>query len=482
MEPLVLSACFLTVILLWFTTGRTRKRQGFPLPPGPPADPLIGHLRIIPSQNTSEAFYEWSKIYGDVMYLKVLGREIIVLGSVKSAQALLEGRSANYSCRPKFTVLEVMGWEPLLGFMQYGKRFLKHRKMLQHYLSQKQTISFNNIIAEEARLLVKNLANAKPGRHLHYAHRYTVSNIMRAAFGHQIKSDDDVFLEIANGVAYAFSNCGPPGNTPVDFFPWLLHLPSWFPGTYYANVARSHFKTIRKLYDVPLEFVQAAMKTKNYEKCFASEQLQELGDSRTEDPEAVDDIKGAAASIFSGGVDTTFAALQAFYLAMVHHPEYQKRAYEEIVSVVGEKALPDLSNRESLPFVDAIAQEVFRWNTIGPIGIPHRAINDDIYNDMYIPKGAMVVANIRGMSLNENVYSNPKAFDPSRFLPQPQGKGEPPFPSGFGFGRRICPGRHFADITLWNAIACTLATLEILPVKGADGKLPEMVFSEALVR
>ncbi|KAL0575892.1 hypothetical protein V5O48_006092, partial [Marasmius crinis-equi] len=261
-----------------------------------------------------------------------------------------------------------------------------------------------------------------------------------------------------------------------------LHLPSWFPGTYYANVARSHFKTIRKLYDVPLEFVQAGMKTKNYEKCFASEQLQELDDSGTEDPEAVDDIKGAAASIFSGGVDTTFAALQAFYLAMVHHPEYQKRAYEEIVSVVGENALPDLSNRESLPFVDAIAQEVFRWNTIGPIGIPHRAINDDIYNDMYIPKGAMVVANIRGMSLNENVYSNPKAFDPSRFLPQPQGKGEPPFPSGFGFGRRICPGRHFADIALWNAIACTLATLEILPVKRADGKLPEMVFSEALVR
>ncbi|KAJ8081652.1 hypothetical protein PM082_007498 [Marasmius tenuissimus] len=112
--------------------------------------------------------------------------------------------------------------------------------------------------------------------------------------------------------------------------------------------------------------------------------------------------------------------------------------------------------------------------------VPHRAIDDDVYNGMFIPKGAMVVANIRGMSRDEDVYSNPEAFDPSRFLPKPEGKGEPHFAVVWGFGRRICPGRHFADLALWHAIACTLATLETVPKTDEMGnpKLPEVAFTE----
>ena len=34
---------------------------------------------------------------------------------------------------------------------------------------------------------------------------------------------------------------------------------------------------------------------------------------------------------------------------------------------------------------------------------------------------------------------------------------------------RICLGRYFADITLWNAIACILATAEIVPKKDEMG-------------
>jgi cytochrome P450 len=41
------------------------------------------------------------------------------------------------------------------------------------------------------------------------------------------------------------------------------------------------------------------------------------------------------------------------------------------------------------------------------------------------------------MTLDESVYADPFKFDPARYLPQPEGRGEP-YPSGpFGFGRRF---------------------------------------------
>ncbi|KAK1231449.1 hypothetical protein PQX77_005429 [Marasmius sp. AFHP31] len=480
---LLLATTLILGVALWLARTRSRSRS---LPPGPPADPFIGHLRAIPVQKTPDTFHEGRKTHGDVMCLEVLGRETVVLGSVEAAQALRDSRSANYSCRPNLPIFEIMGFTADLAFMQYGNQFLKHRQMFQQTFGVKESLTFNNAIAEEARLLVKNLTHAAHGTHPHFFHRYAVSNIMRAAFGHQVRSDDDFFLEIGNGVSDVSRKCGPTGNTPVDFFPWLRYLPAWFPGTHYATVARSQFQTVRRLYDYPLKMVQDRMKTQNYEKCFASEKLQELDDDP--DAEDLEDFKGAAATVFGAGADTTYATLMLFCLAMVLHPECQKRAYEEIISVVGKKALPDLSDRESLPTVECIVQGVLRWNVIAPFSVPHRAINEDVYNGTFIPKGAVVIPNVRGMSMDEDVYSNPRVFDPARFLPKPDGKGEPlSQPLGDSVESslllRVCPGRHFASLALCHAIACTLATLELVPKKDEIGnpKLPEAELSEGLV-
>ena len=40
----------------------------------------------------------------------------------------------------------------------------------------------------------------------------------------------------------------------------------------------------------------------------------------------------------------------------------------------------------------------------------------------------------------------------------------------FGFGRRICPGLHLADVILWSYLAKAAAALHISKVVGPDGK------------
>ncbi|EEB87444.1 hypothetical protein MPER_15200, partial [Moniliophthora perniciosa FA553] len=159
-----------------------------------------------------------------------------------------------------------MGWHPTLSFLQYGKRFLKHRKMFQQCFGPRESRASDHALAQEARLLVKNLSTAIAGQHQDLLYRFTTSNIMRAAFGHQIKSNDDPFLQLGKDVSYALNHSGPIGNTPVDFFPWhsltsvqVRYFPAWFPGVYYGTLARSNNPTIRKLHEVTVDFVQRRM-------------------------------------------------------------------------------------------------------------------------------------------------------------------------------------------------------------------------------
>ena len=49
-----------------------------------------------------------------------------------------------------------------------------------------------------------------------------------------------------------------------------------------------------------------------------------------------------------------------FFLMMVLHPHVVKRAQAEIDRVVGSRRLPNLEDREQLPYIDCIVKELFR--------------------------------------------------------------------------------------------------------------------------
>jgi cytochrome P450 len=49
-----------------------------------------------------------------------------------------------------------------------------------------------------------------------------------------------------------------------------------------------------------------------------------------------------------------------FLLAMLLYPEVQKKAQQEIDRVLGPDAFPELSDRESMPYLNCILKEAFR--------------------------------------------------------------------------------------------------------------------------
>ncbi|GBE89573.1 hypothetical protein SCP_1602360 [Sparassis crispa] len=158
---------------------------------------------------------------------------------------------------------------------------------------------------------------------------------------------------------------------------------------------------------------------------------------------------------------------------MLLFPEVQCKAQAEIDRVIGPGRLPDFSDREALPFVECILQETVRWHPVAPQGIAHRTVDDDIYNGMFIPKGSVIIPNIMAMSRDETTYKDPGAFYPERFLCEPEGPGEPYLGAVFGFGRRICPGRYFAENGIWIVVATVLASFDICKAVSKNGKAVE---------
>ncbi len=53
---------------------------------------------------------------------------------------------------------------------------------------------------------------------------------------------------------------------------------------------------------------------------------------------------------------------------MLHYPEVQARAREEINVVTGGSRLPDFDDRPSLPYIDALISELLRWAPPVPLG------------------------------------------------------------------------------------------------------------------
>lgn len=56
-------------------------------------------------------------------------------------------------------------------------------------------------------------------------------------------------------------------------------------------------------------------------------------------------------------------------MAMVMHPEVQRKARAEIESVIGSDRLPLITDKASLPYVRSVVTEVMRWLPAVPLGV-----------------------------------------------------------------------------------------------------------------
>lgn len=446
-----------------------RKRSALPLPPGPPGEPILGHLRIIPSISPEYTYMQWSKDFkSDIVSGKVLGQPVIVLNSTQAAIDLLDKRGVNYCDRPRFVLFEVMGWKKTLTFLRSGPDFRMHRRILQKNFQKSNIVQYRPIQLKETIVMLNGILE-HPDDWENIIRRFATAVVLGIGFGIDVDSSNDPFIQVAADASYALGHGGAPAGTPVDFFPLLRYMPRWLHdrSLKFANDWRW---AIQNLHNKPFEAVMNSEDRTHSLMSAMLDQRQEQVENGATETLTYDDIKGAAGAVFAAGQDTTWATLMVFVLNMLLHPDVQRKAQQALDEVVGRERLPSFEDRPKLDLMEYILQETLRWCPVSPIGVPHRSLQDDVYNGYSIPAGSFVYANARAMTHDESVYENPDEFEPDRYIPPDKGGRGEPFPIGqFGFGRRLCVGRHLAEASVWIVMASILSTMTIVPALDDDG-------------
>ncbi|KAG9220245.1 hypothetical protein CCMSSC00406_0006310 [Pleurotus cornucopiae] len=477
-------SCVATIHSLW-------KYHRSRYPPGPTPIPFIGNILNFGRETPWVTVSQWAKQYGDLVHVTVFGRHVVLANSLSVASELFERRSRIYSDRPELTMLTMMGWGFNLAFKHYDDPLWKrHRKVFQRFFGNRSPISIQPIQEGQAQELLRQLADTPDLFFLH-TRNYAASIIMHAVCGHEIIKKNTHLIKLATDAVDTLSEEVFFGAQVLFAFPSLKHLPEWFPGGAFKSLARETRQVTSTLQNIPVDLVKKSAASGSTIPCLTTELL-ELPDSKSEDVLDESDIKALTATAFAGGIHTVESPLKSFFLAMVLYPEAQRRGRAEIDRVIGPGRSPTLQDQASLPYINAMCKEILRWHPSVPLGVAHSLVAEDEYEGYYIPKGTGTPAFVcqtvteahRAMSRDERVYSEPDLFIPERFLNSDGTLNDGDSSFVFGFGRRVCPGRHMAEGTIFMAVASVLSVYRISKAKdifGRDIQVKEEYSSTGLI-
>ncbi|KAK0440601.1 cytochrome P450 [Armillaria borealis] len=465
---------FLAVVLVTIYL-KTRARHRLPLPPGPKKTPLLGNLFNMPTSSEWEVYHRWCKEYDtDIIHLDVAGTSIVVLNTVEAATELLDNRSAIYSSRPRMTMVnELMGWDFSFGLMEYGMR--AQRRLFQQEFNPIAVERYHQCELKATHELLRRLLE-DPNKFIKHIRHLAGSTILSIAYGLEVLPENDPYILAAEEGLCSLAKAAVPGAFLVDSIPLLKYIP----GATFKRKAKKWRQYSKTMREMPFEAAKRRIAEGTAIPSYTSYSLEKLDQARDTASEEAR-IQSTAATMYTGGTDSTVSVLCTFMLAMLANPEAQRKAQEEIDAVLGSGELPRFADEVSLPFVSAVVKEVLRWKNVTPMGIPHALTSDDVYRGYKIPSGSTVIANIWAMLHDETAYPEPHSFMPERFMKE--GKLNPdirdPGTVLFGFGRRICPARYMAYSSIWIAIASMLAVFDITKAVDEFGNIIEPTYAYA---
>ncbi|KAI0027580.1 cytochrome P450 [Vararia minispora EC-137] len=432
------------------------------LPPGPMGYPILGSALKLFDQRW--LFYESKQKHGDIVYLNVVGQPTIILNSQRVAADLLDRRAATFSGRPRLIVgFELLTQQLLFILSGHNDRWRRMRRAVNEAFNVGVTGRYHGMEEEEAVRLALALT-AEPSRFIHLYERYAASLVMTITYDRPLRgSEKDDAIHKRTLVSNRRNvDAVAPGAHLVEFFPWMLRLPTWL--AKWKQDALNGYQETSELYGELVDNVVERRAKGVARDCLTTvliEEQEKFGLSRPE-------VLWSAGSMYAAATETMATMLGWWTLAMIAFPDAQRSAQDELDAVLGQARPPRVADRAQLPYTSALIREILRWRSGLPLGLPHVTEQDDWYEGMFIPKGTVIFANVISCNHDPEIYGeDAHTFNPSRYL-DADGQLKPAPPDtkdeghvSFGFGRRICVGRHVADDALFAAIATLLWSFEL---------------------
>ncbi|KAI1082148.1 cytochrome P450 [Whalleya microplaca] len=446
------------------------RRSPLRLPPGPSPLPLIGNTHQIQKTQTWLQYYAWSKKYGPVMHLNILGQSVIVLSSMKAAQDLLAKKGSAYAERPRLVNTKYAAELVMKGLhitlRPYNARYRLHQRMEAPLLNPGASNSYNKLQELESKQLLYDLLNSggdDVGVDFHDPfERMTASTIYALAYGYRLKTGSEAELAHSRNVQGEFVKIARTGVFLVDTFPVLNYLPEFLaPWKKEAEILFGRFR------DLHVGNLQRAFNNPGWNFSKRMRDSTEYKNSEMSIEELAFDVGELALA----ALDTTTMTMDWFVVAWLTQAQasgFVSEAQAYLDEIVGRERPPTYEDRPNLPYIDAIIEELLRWRPILPNGLAHSISSEDTYEGYRIPPGSVVVPNYWALTRDKDVFGEDvEVFRPERWLIDDEQTGTQKINDlptvGFGFGRRICTGRHIARNSLWIQMARLLWAFNIEP-------------------
>ncbi|KAM7311656.1 putative cytochrome P450 [Ixodes scapularis] len=180
-------------------------------------------------------------------------------------------------------------------------------------------------------------------------------------------------------------------------------------------------------------------------------------------------ILGNAIDFFVAGTGTVAASIQWHLFNCAKNPDtVQAVIQREIDGVIGREREPAWEDRSQMHFTMACIWEMLRWRTVVPLGLPRGTREDTFFDDYFIPKDTVVLANLLAVHRDPELWERPDEFDPTRFLKK-DGTGlvkKPEHLIAFSVGKRMCPAEALTTVEIFLYLTTFLQKFRVLPAEG----------------
>ncbi|MBR8839546.1 MAG: cytochrome P450 [Stigonema ocellatum SAG 48.90 = DSM 106950] len=394
------------------------------LPDGPKASPqLLSQFKSDPL-GSMDAMGER---YGDIFTIMAGSTPLVIVSNPQgikqiftSAKEIIASGQLNHGAAP------LVGFNGLL--MLDGLRHKHRRQLLMPPLHGTRVLAYGLRICQVADKVMNDLAIGKSFYAYPTVQKITLEVILQALFGlHEGERYEQFRQLLTNLLSFARSRW--LGLTLS--YPFLRQdLGGWSPWGYWQNLQRQFDKLLYTEIEERRSQADPSRTDVLSELVFARDE--------TGQPITNQDIRDLFPSLLFGGQDASATAI-TWSLYWIHRlPNVRERLLEEL-NTLGES--PDPMSIVALPYLSAVCNEVLRIYPTQVVTFP-RLVESPIEVMGYeLSPGTVVRGSIYLTHQREDLYPQPKQFQPERFLERQYSPYEflP-----FGGGARRCPGEALA--------------------------------------
>ncbi|XP_058043384.1 cytochrome P450 2J2-like isoform X3 [Ahaetulla prasina] len=379
--------CFLLLALLILFLKQLWSRRH--LPPGPLALPLIGSALTTGLWLSEDYFLKPVKQYGNIYSMWLGHHFVVVLSGFKAVKEGMMSFPEEFSDRPDDAFFTALGKERGIifsnGHTWKQQRHIGITSLRKLGLGKK---SIEHQIEDAAQTLMEVLRQTK-GQPFDPSIPVinAVSNVICAlSFGHQFAPEDENFQKLIRAL-----------ETLVKFSGSFYHM-------------------------------------------------------RAKDPDSTyneDNLAQCIFDFFGAGTETTFTTIMWALLLLANHSDIQEKVQKEIKDVFDISRSISYQDRKKLPYTNAVIHEMQRVKYILVTGVPRQTRKDVKMKDYHIPKGTIIIPDLRSVLLDPEQWETPEEFNPNHFLDKDGKFIEREEFLPFGIGERVCVGEQLARIEIF---------------------------------